>query len=257
MSAAGAWARACLGAVALFGSLSAAQSPAVSEAPAAEDLMRRVAEAWDPVRVRLKATLTVERPHRPASTTELLIRRAGRGRTRIEFLSPPRDRGKILLEDGGESWLYIPRTGRVVEVPARRNPLAGGVLFEDLFPGGADVVAVAVEARDEGWVLVTTDASGGKGGGSRITFDRATLLPVRREVYASSGRLLKTLHVDETVEWQGIRIPSKVRLVDHLRHDALARIEILEASELTGDLDQLFSRDGLRPAAAGDAPEPR
>jgi outer membrane lipoprotein-sorting protein len=256
MNAAGTWARAGLAVVALWGGVSAAQAPAAgSDLPTAEDLVRRVAAAWDPVRVSLKATMTVESPERPASTTELWIRRAGHGRTRIDFLAPARDRGKVILEDGGETWLYLPRTGRVVEVPARRNPLAGGVMFEDLFPGGAGAAA-AVEANDEGFVLVLAGGADGKSGGSRVTFDRSTLLPLRRDVYAASGRLLKTMHVDATRDWQGARIPSEVRLVDHLRHTE-ARIEILEASELSGDLDELFSKDRLRPAVTGDSAERR
>ncbi len=222
-----------------------------SEVPAAEELVRRVAAAWDPVRVSLKATMTVERRNRPASIQELLIQRAGSGRTRIELLSPARDRGKVILENGGETWLYLPRTDRVVEVPARRNPLAGGVLFEDLFPGGAATGELTVEEQGDAYVLIT----GGGSAGSRIYFDRSSLLPIRREVYASSGRLLKTVHIDETRDWQGAQIPSRVRVVDHLRHDAEARIEILEASALEGDLEELFSKDNLRPAT-GDGPEP-
>ncbi len=227
-----------------------------SEVPAAEELVRRVAAAWDPVRVSLKATMTVERRNRPASIQELLIQRAGSGRTRIELLSPARDRGKVILENGGETWLYLPRTDRVVEVPARRNPLAGGVLFEDLFPGGAATGELTVEEQDDAYVLITGGPSAGKPAGSRIYFDRSSLLPIRREVYASSGRLLKTVHIDETRDWQGAQIPSRVRVVDHLRHDAEARIEILEASALEGDLEELFSRENLRPMAAGEPPEP-
>ena len=240
-----------LGMTLLAGSAPAA---ATSGVPSAEDLARRAAAAWDPVRVSLKAIMTVERRGRPASTAELLIRRAGSGRTRVEFLSPPRDRGKIILESGGETWLYLPRTGRVVEVPARRNPLAGGVLFEDLFPGGAGVAESVVEEQDDAFVLVAGD-SDRRQARSRIYFDRATLLPFRRETYTSSGRLLKTLHVDATLAWQGTRIPSAVRLVDHLRHGAETRIEILEAEPLAGDLETLFSRDSLRPAAAAGSPE--
>ncbi len=261
MRAAGARAQAFLGAVLLLGSASAGRT---SDVPTAEDLIQRVAAAWDPVRVSLKATMTVERPNRPASTTELLIRRAGHLKTRIDFLSPPRDRGKVILENGSETWLYLPRADRVVEVPARRNPLAGGILFEDLFPGGTGAgvlqrgtsgTPAAVEEHDEGFVLVTAGRSGSKQPNSRIYFDRSTLFLFRREVYASSGRLLKTIHIDESRDWQGVQIPWKVRFVDHLRYGANVRIEILEALELEGDLDEIFSKDRLRPAAAADSPE--
>ncbi len=244
-----------LGALLLAGAPlpSSAETPVPEASPAVEELVARVAAAWDPVRVDLSAIMTVERGERPPSVRELRIRRADGGRTRIELLSPARDRGKVILETGGETWLYLPRTDRVVEVPARRNPLAGGVLFEDLFPGGAGT-GVRVEAAGDAFVLVTAGGEGKEAGG-RIYFDRSTLLPVRREVFSASGRLLKTVHIDATREWQGVRIPSEVRVIDHLRHDAVARIEIVEATELTGDLEELFSKDHLRPAPAGEAEE--
>ena len=224
----------------------AVSAEGVSDLPAVEDLVQRVAAAWDPIRVSLKATLTLERRGRSPSTVELQIRRAGGGQTRIDFLAPARDRGKVILEDGGETWLYLPRTGRVVEVPARRNPLAGGVLFEDLFPGGTGSAGATVEDHDDGFVLIST--------GGKIYFDRSTLLPIRREILSASGRLLKTVYIEATQDWQGAQIPSQVRVVDHLRHDAEARLEILEARELEGDLEALFSKDGLRPAEFPEEP---
>ena len=224
----------------------AAAADEASGLPAVEDLVQRVAAAWDPVEVSMTAIMTLERRGRKPSTVELQIRRAGHGQTRIDFLAPVRDRGKVILEDDGETWLYLPRTGRVVEVPARRNPLAGGVLFEDLFLGGTGTTDATVEDHDDGFVLITDRG--------KIYFDRSTLLPIRREILSASGRLLKTVHIDATQEWQGEQIPSLIRVVDHLRHDAEARLEILEARELEGDLEALFSKDGLRPADSTEEP---
>ena len=48
------------------------------ELPTADALKESAASTWDPVQVRLRATMTVRQPGRPEFTAELLIRRAGR-----------------------------------------------------------------------------------------------------------------------------------------------------------------------------------
>jgi len=224
-----------LGPVLVAASLADAREEPAVAVPTVETLVERVATAWDSLEVKLTAGMTVVRPGRPDTEVQLLIRRRGRNRTRIDFLSPPKDEGKVLLQIGEETWLYLPRTDRFVEVPARRNPLAGGVLFEDVFPGRPELSGAVVEELDDGFVLVTR--------ASRIYFDRTTLLPVRREAYGSSGRLLKTVHIDETRKWQGVEIPWTVRFEDNLRPGNETRIEVLRADELEADLEALFSRE--------------
>ena len=86
----------------------------------------------------------------------------------------------------------------------------------------------------------------------RSYIDRSTLLPFRREGLSRSGRLLKSVHIDEDRPWQGVTIPWRVRFVDHLRHGAEASIEVLAAEALEEDRDAFFSRERLG-ATAPDA----
>ena len=246
-----------LGPVLVAASLVDARAEPTVAVPTVETLVERVSTAWDSLNVKLTAGMTVVRPNRPDTEVELLIRRAGRGRTRIDFLSPPKDEGKVLLQIGDESWLYLPRADRFVEVLPRRNPLAGGVLFEDLFPGRPAVSGAVVEELDDGWVLVIGAPEKKKKETSRIYFDRSTLLPFRRETYGSSGRLLKTVHIEETRKWHGVEIPWKVRFVDNLGSGIETRIEVLRADELEGDLEALFSRERLEPSPRSETPGER
>ncbi len=132
------------------------------------------------------------------------------------------------------------------------------MLFEDVFPGRPEISGAVVEELDDGFVLVTS-ASGKKKKKetSRIYFDRSTLLPFRREAYGSSGRLLKTVHIDETRKWHGIEIPWTVRFVDNRGSGIETRIEVLHADELEGDLEALFSRVGLAPSSRSETPGER
>lgn len=244
----------------LVSSLVLAQEETPSELPTADTLIESVQTAWNPLQIRLVANMTIRQPGRPEFGSQLLIRRAGFGRTRIDFLSPEKDRGKVMLQIGDETWLYIPRIGRAIEVPAKRSPLAGGVLFEDLFPGHeAEPGAAEVEAGEDSFILVTHASKGKKktkGGTSRIFFDRSSLLPVRREVYSSSGRLLKTVQIDEMREWEGVPIPWRIHFVDHLRKGAEIRLEVVRATNLTAEEEQLIAHDRLSDGPAINVLDP-
>ena len=205
--------------------------------PEADTLIQRLADTWGPLEVSLTATMTTVKPGRNAVETEIRILRGGPNRTRIEFLAPEKDAGKVILRLGDKTWLYLPKADRRVKVPARRNPLAGGVMFEDLFPGLPETDDASVTATEEGFVLT--------GKTNRIYFHRTSLVPFRREYYSRSGRLLKTIHIDEIRDWKGVPIPWKIRFVDHLKNGVEATITIRSAVELKDSDKRLFSKDAL------------
>ena len=214
--------------------------------PDAAALVAAAAGSWAPLEAALTATMTTGRPDREPSVADLRILRGGPGRTRIEFLSPERQRGKILLQVRDETWMYLPRPQRVVKVPLRRNPLSGSLLFEDLLPESFADGDAMVEETDDAYVLIRS-ATGKKGNTDRIYFHRDTLIPFRREFHGKSGRLLKTIHIEETRSWNNIELPWKIRFVDHLGGGIESTIEMRKVEELGRNTEHLFTREGLAP----------
>jgi hypothetical protein len=213
-------------------------------ATAIDDELARKARAWGSVRVRLEARLASDRPGREPAVSDLVIHRAGADRIRVDFLSPERDRGKVLLQTKEGSWLWLPRAERLLEVPVGRNPLAGGALFEGLFASELAGGEGAIETVGED--LVWTRRGPGEKGETRTWIRRSTLVPFRREIIAPSGRVTSTIHIDETRPWNGVEIPWRLRYVDHLRGDLETRVEIRRVEKLEGDASALFSKESLR-----------
>jgi len=235
----------------------ATPGPAVAapDLPDAATLRQR-ASAWGAVEVALTARMVTHKEGREPFTADLRILRAGRTRTRIDFLAPPKDAGKVLLQLGDQAWLYLPKADRVVKVPPRRNLLADGLLFEDLFAEEPGAGVARVEEADGAYILVTTPAGTGSERtekSTRIFFHRDTLLPFKREFYGSSGRLLRTITIEETRPWQDQTLPWKIRFEDNLRNGTETTLEVLAAEELPGNIDELLSRERLAqaPPAAG------
>jgi hypothetical protein len=221
---------------------------ASSAAPIDEELARK-GRAWREVRVRLEGRLLSGRPGREPAASDVVIRRAGADRIRVDFVSPERDRGKVLLQTTEGSWLWLPRAERLLEVPAGRNPLAGGGLFLALFASelGGDEGSLETVDGDLVWTLRHPAGRGE----TRTWIRRSTLVPFRRETTGPSGRPTSTIHIDETRPWNGVEIPWRLRFVDHLRGDLETRVEIQRVGKLESEEDALFSRESL---GRGEAP---
>jgi len=215
-----------------------------SNLPSLEELRERFEEAWQPLRLEMRARMIVERPGGQRGEFDVLIRRGGPTKVRIDFLPPERDRGKVILRSGDETWLYLPRARKVVAISPSRSPLAGGVMLEDLFPEDLEGYEVTIVRLQEAIGLELKPRRRGLSPG-RLFFDKTTLLPVRRDVYSPSGRPLRSIVVEETREWQGRQVPAKLRVVDEIRKGYVVRIEVVEFHELPEGSGELFDRDAL------------
>lgn len=215
----------------------------VVTAPSARALIERLATDTDRIRVELTAKMMVEPVGGPTSESEILVRLAGPDRMRVDFLSPPKHRGKIILQLGSETWLYLPGADRILK--ARGSP------FANLLSGKLEVGGAKVEYQDDTITLVTANPGNEKEGSIRIVFDRATLSPIRRETYGRFGKLLETVCIDERRPWHGAHIPWRVRFVSSLQRGQETRIEVERAADLSGDVEALFSKSRLGSATSG------
>lgn len=248
----------CRPALRLLAALMAAGLTGAAGPPDAEELVQRCRDAWISVPLRMRATMTATRPGRPETVLDLVIERDGEGRSLIEFVAPEKDRGKLVLTVGEKTWLYLPRADKVTKISRRRNPFAAGVTFEDLLPEEIGSGTASISEAAEAFLLEVRPEGTGRRGHSRIAFDKATLLPVRREFYSSSGKLLRTVHIEETRTWSGRNLPSRIRIVERTRRGTELLLEVHEFAELGDPEDGRFDPEHLasgvrRRSTAGDA----
>jgi outer membrane lipoprotein-sorting protein len=152
---------------------------------------------------------------------------AGRYRTLISYAGPPRDAGKLVLENGTEMWFYDPSseasirispqqrllgqasTGDVVTVNFAHDYRASTVVSEDITDGdhtqrhcyklGLEAaVSDATYHRIELWV------------------EQSTSRPVRGKFYSDSDHLLKTAFYRRFQSQLGLERPTEIVIIDGL-----------------------------------------
>jgi hypothetical protein len=214
--------------------------------PRAEDLIAQLKSAWSGADLELSAGMTIKAPGKPTREAAIVILRDDRGRVRLEFLEPEKDRGKIILTVDGETWLYLPRAEKTVKVPAGKNMLAGGILMDDLFHGDFTGEDAVVELEDDEIRLEFTYGRGRKSYRSIVYLDRDSRELLRREIYNRSGKLLRYIEVQESRTWRRWSVPSRVLYRDMLRKGMETIIDVSRIRGLSDADRALISLQALK-----------
>lgn len=150
----------------------------------------------------------VRRPHVGEQVTRLLtgrvqqsrqlVKHAGPGRERIEYLGPPAMRGQVLLLAGGRLYRSNPGTGRVLQSPAPPDRLQGNLirLLEDVRQGRIDVALVGRQrvANREAGIIEVRPAARDEAPFKRLWIDEATGVRLRTEDVGASGDVVSTTY---------------------------------------------------------------
>ena len=175
-----------------------------------------------------------------------------------EYLSPPREAGTKMLKVGDKLWTYSPQTDRVIQISGHmlRQSVMGSDMsykdmmedesFTDLYTSTLEG-SVIIDGRDH-WIMVMDAKKKGLSYPKRRAWiDKEYLLPMKEELYAKSGKLLKTSTMDGINKVQGRWFPSRFIFKDELKLNSKGTEWIIDEIEFDTDIpDSRFSKALLR-----------
>ena len=175
-----------------------------------------------------------------------------------EYLSPPREAGTKMLKDGDKLWTYSPQTDRVIQISGHmlRQSVMGSDMsyndmmedrpLEELYEATLEG-SVEINGRDYWIMLLTAKTKGLSYPLRRAWIDKEYLLPMKEELYAKSGKLLKTATMSGIRKVQGRWFPSRFNYKDELKRNSKGTEWLID--EITFDVDipaSRFSKAKLR-----------
>ena len=175
-----------------------------------------------------------------------------------EYLSPPREAGTKMLKDGDKLWTYSPQTDRVIQISGhmlRQSVMGSDMSYKDMMEDRPlmDLYeatlesSVEINGRDHWIVLLTAKAKGLSYPMRRAWIDKEYLLPMKEELYAKSGKRLKTSTMDGIKKVQGRWFPSRFIFKDELKRNSKGTEWIIEEIEFDTEIpDSRFLKAGLR-----------
>ena len=175
-----------------------------------------------------------------------------------EYLSPPREAGTKMLKDGDKLWTYSPQTDRVIQISGhmlRQSVMGSDMSYKDMMEDRPlmDLYeatlesSVEINGRDHWIVLLTAKVKGLSYPMRRAWIDKEYLLPMKEELYAKSGKLLKTSTMDGIKKVQGRWFPSRFIFKDELKRNSKGTEWIIDDIQFDMEIpDSRFSKALLR-----------
>ena len=175
-----------------------------------------------------------------------------------EYLSPPREAGTKMLKLGEKLYTYSPQTDRVIQISGhmlRQSVMGSDMSYNDMMEDRpmeelykATIEGSAkVDGRDH-WIMVLDAKVKGLSYPKRRSWvDKEYLLPIKQELYAKSGKLLKTASLEGIKKIQGKWFPSKFVYKDELKRNSKGTEWIIDNIEFNKKIpDSRFSKALLR-----------
>jgi len=175
-----------------------------------------------------------------------------------EYLSPPREAGTKMLKDGDKLWTYSPQTDRVIQISGhmlRQSVMGSDMSYNDMMEDRPlmDLYeailegSVEIDGRDHWIMLLTAKVKGLSYPMRRAWIDKEYLLPMKEELYAKSGKLLKTSTLDGIKKVQGRWFPTRFIFKDELKRNSKGTEWVIDEIAFDVDIpDYRFKKGILR-----------
>ena len=175
-----------------------------------------------------------------------------------EYLSPPREAGTKMLKLEDKLWTYSPQTDRVIQISGhmlRQSVMGSDMSYNDMMEDRPLLElyeailegSVIIDGRDHWIMLLKAKVKGLSYPQRRSWIDKEYLLPMKEELYAKSGKLLKTATMDGIKKLQGRWFPSRYLFKDELKRNSKGTEWHIDDIQFDVNIpDKRFSKSNLR-----------
>ncbi|OFY61592.1 MAG: outer membrane lipoprotein-sorting protein [Bacteroidetes bacterium RBG_13_43_22] len=174
-----------------------------------------------------ESTMTI---HGKRSSRTITSRSYSVGDTKsfTEYLSPAREQGTKMLKLEDQLWIYSPSTDRTIQISGhmlRQSVMGSDLSYEDMMEDRklTDVYNSAVTGTEEidgraNWVLeLKAKVEDVAYATRKVWIDKERFIPLKEELYAKSGQLLKRSTLSDVIRVEGRWFPTTIVYKDMLK----------------------------------------
>jgi outer membrane lipoprotein-sorting protein len=145
-----------------------------------------------------------------------------------EYLSPARDKGTKMLKLENQLWIYSPSTDRIIQISGhmlRQSVMGSDLSYEDMMDDRklTDVYSAkvtgneTVDGRNTFVLELTAKVDDVAYHSQKIWVDTEHYVPLKQEMYAKSGQILKRSTLSDVRQIQGRWFPMTIVYKDMLK----------------------------------------
>jgi len=153
---------------------------------------------------------------------------AGDKKAFTEYLSPAREQGTKMLKLENQLWIYSPSSDRTIQISGhmlKQSVMGSDLSYEDMMDDrkitevySSEITGEEIIDGRETWILgLTAKVSNVAYHSRKMWIDKERFIPLREELYARSGQLLKRTTLSDVKQISGRWFPMKVVYKDLLK----------------------------------------
>ncbi|HOO83531.1 MAG TPA: outer membrane lipoprotein-sorting protein [Prolixibacteraceae bacterium] len=196
-------------------------------APDANEILKKVDQNLSSKNRVMESTITIhgKRNSRTMTSRSYAV---GTEKAFTEYLSPARDAGTKMLKLENQLWIYSPSTDRTIQISGhmlRQSVMGSDLSYEDMMDDrkltdtytatlegtetvdGREVYLISLEAKVEDVAYHS----------QKMWVDTERFVPLKQEMYAKSGQLLKRLEMRDVEKIAGRWFPKTMVYKDMLK----------------------------------------
>lgn len=224
--------------------------------PDADDILKKVEKNMSSDNRIFESSMTI-RGNRANRTITSKTFSEGEKKSFTEYLSPAREQGTKMLKLEHQLWIYSPSTDRTIQISGhmlRQSVMGSDLSYEDMMDDRklTDVYSAKVTGNEvidgrKTYVLnlaakVTDVAYHSR----KMWIDTERFVPLREELYAKSGQLLKSTMLSEVKQIEGRWFPETIVYKDVLKQGGGTEFKITSIKFNQKIPDYIFTKAALK-----------
>lgn len=174
-----------------------------------------------------------------------------------EYLSPAREKGTKMLKLEGLLWIYSPSTDRTIQISGnmlRQSVMGSDLSYEDMMDDRklTDIYDARVTGEEtiDGrttWIIdLKAKVEDVAYAGRKIWIDEERYVPLKEELFAKSGQLLKRMTLKDVKKIEGRWFPTTAVYKDMLKEGDGTEFQMTDIKFNQDIPDYLFSKAALK-----------
>ena len=181
----------------------------------------------------------------------------GKNKSFSEYLAPARERGTKMLKLEDNLWIYSPSTDRTIQLSGhmlKQSLMGSDLSYDDMMENRKltemyDAKVIGEETIDERktWVLqLNAKVDDASYDSRKIWVDTERYVPLKEELFAKSGQLLKRTELKDVKKIDGRWYPTKMNYKDMLKDGKGTDFIVLEIEFNVEIPAYIFSKAALK-----------
>jgi outer membrane lipoprotein-sorting protein len=174
-----------------------------------------------------------------------------------EYLSPPREQGTKMLKLENQLWIYSPSTDRIIQISGhmlRQSVMGSDLSYEDMMDDRklTEIYSAritgneTIEGRNTYILELIAKVDNAAYHSQKIWVDTQHYVPLKQEMYAKSGQLLKRTNLSDVREVQGRWFPMIIIYKDILKDGNGTEFRIKSVKFNLEIPDYIFTKAALK-----------